>query len=129
MSSIDRIKTLKDAFEALGLNQQEETPFANPKNDRQKAANAFLFATVLVEALNEGRKPDYDNRNEVKYEIWWDMRSEAAGGPGFAYYHCGLVSSRSDAGARLVFFDRKVAIYAATHFLDVFKAFMTFHKE
>lgn len=125
MSAIEQIKTLEDAYAALGLTQSEEIPFASPKNDRQEAANSFVNATVLVEALNEKKRPDYDE-NTRKYEVWWNMRSEAAGGPGFSYADYNCARSHSFVGARLVFHDWETARYAATQFPEVFKPFMTF---
>lgn len=127
MSITDKIKTIEDAYAAQGLVMQDEIPFAEPKNGRQLAANSFMNAMVLTEALNEGWVPDYDT-NEDKYEIWWYMRSEAAGGPGFSFlvYYCDLSGSR--VGARLVFRTRQLARYAGETFPEVYKDFITIPK-
>ena len=127
MDITEKITTLADAYASLGLNKDEETPFANPKNSRQEAANAVMDAMVLTEALNDGWIPDYDN-NEPKYEIWWFMRSKAAGGPGFSCYGYSFGASDSFVGARLVFRDWRVGKYAATQFPEVYEPFMTFKK-
>jgi hypothetical protein len=49
MSRIIEIKTLDDAYQYLDLVRAKELPFADPKTDRQIAANSFIDAIVLVE--------------------------------------------------------------------------------
>ena len=121
------IKTLEDAYASRGLKREEEVPFANPSNDRQIATNSAFDIMVLVEAINEGEKPDFDS-GEYWHEIWWRMRSKAAGGPGFSYHDCGYGSSFSRVGARLLFIDSARAMYAGKNFPEVFEPFMTFPK-
>lgn len=126
MKITERIKKLEDAYEYLGLKMEDEIPFANPNTGRQIAANGFIHATILVEALNEKIRPDYNDSNRVKYEILWYMKSKAAGGPGFSYNVRGYYSSASCVGARLVFLDYDVMRYAAETFAHIFEMFMTF---
>jgi len=126
MSITDKIQTVTDAYTYLGVDRSEMT-FPEPKNDIQRAANAFVDATILTAALNERREPDFDDLNESKCIIGWDMRSEASGGPGFSYdVSTTFVRSVSPVAACLVFFKLEVAIYAASKFTEVYKTFMTF---
>lgn len=133
MDNTTKIDSLEAAYKAVNFDASVNL-FQNPSTDYQRSANGFTNACVLTEALNmdkNGNKwiPDYDDYQEDKYEIIWDMRSEAAGGPGFSYtaYACGL--SRSYVGARLVFRDRKTARYAAETFPDIYREFITIRKE
>ncbi|MDQ6477829.1 hypothetical protein [Dyadobacter sp. LHD-138] len=131
MKNYESIQSLEDAYKATKFDPTIDL-FQNPSTDRQIAANSFTNATVLTEAINQnddGSKwiPDFDTY-EDKYEIWWRMRSEAAGGPGFSYHDFSCGYSRSCVGARLVFRSRARAKYAATTFPHIFKPFMTMEK-
>jgi hypothetical protein len=129
MSIIDKIQTLADAYTYSGL-EREETIIIEPKNKHQKAANSFIDALTLTAALNEGRKPNFDDSDEVRYIIGWDMRSEAVGGPGFAYdVSSTRVRSVSPVCIGLIFFNLEVAKYAATTFPEVYEPFMVFHQK
>ncbi|MEO6282165.1 MAG: hypothetical protein ABIN80_22940 [Dyadobacter sp.] len=126
-STKKKITEVKDACEFLGTSLEEITPYPNPKNDRQKAVNSFEHAIVVIEALNQGRVPDYDT-NERKWELWWNMRSPAAGGPGFSLFYVRCRCSVSGVGARLVFIEKQDAEYFAEHFKHLFEGFMVVKK-
>lgn len=131
-SIVERIKTIEDAYAEKGLVRADEIPFANPKNGKQEAVNAVMDAFQLVEAYNEGWEPDWDNSNEPKYELWWDMRSNklktSAVGSGFSLLAVDYGRSLTIVGSRLVFKKRELGRDAAERFIEVFKAFMVIPK-
>lgn len=123
-TTTSRPQTVEDACAQLGLLIAHVTPYAEPANDFQHAVNSFAHATIVIEALNEGKIPDYDNWDERKHEIWWDMRGQAAGGPGFSFLDVFYYYSSSRVGARLVFFKEEDAEYFAKQFKHLFEGFM-----
>ncbi|MEO6282166.1 MAG: hypothetical protein ABIN80_22945 [Dyadobacter sp.] len=125
MNIAARVETIEQAYEVEGVRAEDIIPYANPKNDDQLALNGFAKALVLTRALNQGWVPDYNNRDQDKWEIWWNMRDQAAGGRGFSLCRVDDDHSISVVGARLVFKDRETARYAATHpeFSEIYKAF------
>lgn len=125
------IKTFDDACAALGLNPFEEIPFAEPKNDNQKAVNAAAKLFIIANALNGDWKPNWYNWDEYKYFPWFDLSPEKqdddegpAGGSGFSYYGYFCVYSYSGVGSRLVFKTRDLAEYAGKQFLDIYRDLM-----
>jgi hypothetical protein len=131
MPKTKMIKTFEEACALQGYCTVEEIPFAEPKNGRQKAANAFAKLTVIAEALNESWVPDWDNWNESKYYPWFNMRSESAGGSGlgFSFHDIAYVYSGTCVGSRLVFKSRALAEYAGKQFTDIYRDLMVIEKE
>lgn len=118
------IKTLEDACADRGVSSADVTPYPEPVNDFQKAVNTFAHSVIVIEAINGGEVPDYDNPDQDKIEIWWDMRGQSAGGPGFSFLVVRYAYSFSNVGARLVFLDRDRARYFASQFKHLFEGFM-----
>jgi hypothetical protein len=127
MKITEKVKSFEDACQLQGLDAAVEIPFAEPKNDRQKALNAFAKLAIITPALNEDWVPNWDNRNEYKYSPWFDMRSESAGGSGLGFSFCDFAFdlSHTYVGSRLVFKSRELARYAGTQFVQIYKDMMT----
>ena len=111
MSIIERIKTFEDAMQATG--RKEVPDFSSFPEDMRKHFEALFKMVVIVEALNEGWKPDWDNYNERKYYLWFEMSpsSFAFFGSDFAY-ECALAGS----GSRLKLKSRELAKYRGEQF-------------
>lgn len=111
----DRIKTFEDACEVLGL---------DPKHAGFEYGSADTVAytklKVIIEALNEGWKPDWNNTDEPKYYPWFYMNK-----PGFRLYDVYADYYGSDVGSRLCFQKRDVAEYAVKQFIDLYTTFFT----
>jgi len=130
---MNNITSIKEACDFFGYNIEEEIPFKEPKNDRQIAVNAWAYTVIVIEAINadeDGKRwiPDFDNYNEIKRSIYWDMRSEAAGGSGFSYYDYDDDDVGSIVGARLVFRDRPRFEQFVKYFTDLAKGWMVIEK-
>lgn len=69
----DRLGSMQDVFDVLELNLADCTPYPNPENSRQIAVNAFELAVLAVQAINENWTPAWNDDNEAKYQIWWNM--------------------------------------------------------
>jgi len=125
---MNNITTFEDACAFRGYIPEEEIPYVSPKNDRQLAVNAWAKTVIVTEAINADEDgtpwiPNFDT-NDYKYENWWWMRSEAAGGSGFSFHGCSGDGSVSSVGARLVFRDRPRAKYFAEKFRELAAGWM-----
>ena len=116
MSIIERIKTFEDAMEATG--RKEVPDFSSFPEDMRKHFEALFKMVVIVEALNEGWKPNWDNYNEYKYYPWFDMSPSS-----FAFsdslYVCGFAGAGS--GSRLKLKSMELAEYCGKQFKDIWK--------
>ena len=116
MSITDKIKTFEDAQKATGRpNVPDLSNF--PEDLRTYFENQYK-AVVIIEALNEGWKPDWNDGNEPKYIPWFKV-SPSGFSFGVTYYNCSL----PDAGnaSRLCFQTRALAEYAGRQFLDIYQ--------
>lgn len=116
MSIIEKIKTFEDAMNATG--RKEMPDFSSFPEDMRKHFEALFKMVVIVEALNEGWKTDWDNYREAKYYPWFEMSPSS-----FAF--CGSVFDNEAAGAgsgsRLKLKSRELAEYCGKQFKDIWK--------
>lgn len=116
MSIIEKIKTFEDAMEATG--RKEMPDFSSFPEDMRKHFEALFKMVVIVEALNEGWKPDWDDYNECKYYPWFEMSPSS-----FAFcdssYDRGFANAGS--GSRLKLKSRELAEYCGKQFKDIWK--------
>lgn len=149
----ERIKTFEDAVSELG----EDNPavkawrsmkygYAISENDPETAdIMAYAALRVIVEALNEGWKPQF-TKGEWRWYAWYDLVSpeqiegmdeeeksrvvgrashSAVAGGGLVYSNAYHVSSSSYtfSGSRLAFKNEELAEYAAKQFGEIFADF------
>lgn len=150
-SVMDRIKTFEDAVEALG----EEHPFVfayrqiEDIDEYGDDVEAYLKLRIIVEALNEGWKPQFV-AGEWRYYPWFwfytnqqieNMDEEdrenvcrvvgrashnANAGGGLVYSFANYVPTYSDTvhGSRLAFKTEELAEYAGKQFIEIYRDFM-----
>jgi hypothetical protein len=117
-----KIKTFEDACAALGIDSEKVLPdfLGYPENHRAgMLAHAKLV--LIVEALNDGWKPDWGDSSQWKYEPWFHMGGSS--GSGFAYDDYDRWLSSSHCGSRLCFKSRELAEYAGGQFKDLYKEY------
>lgn len=149
----ERIKTLDDAVSELG----EDNPavkayrsikygYAISETDPETAdIMAYAALRVIVEALNEGWKPQF-TKGEWRWYAWYDLvspeqiedmseeekcrvvgraSSNAGAFGGLVFSNAGYVSAYSYAslGSRLAFKNEELAEYAAKQFGEIFADF------
>lgn len=121
----DRLTCLLDCFEYLGLEPAGCTPYKNSTIPRRIAVNGFEEAVIAVQAINENWIPNYDDHNELKYEIWWDMRNNR-----LAFNSVDCWHRYSGVGSRLCFRSRALAEWAANQewFVEICEKFMVVTK-
>lgn len=107
----DKVKTFEDACKVLKM----KVPVFAKTDSKDEVA--FRKLKVIIQALNEGWKPNWKNSDEYKYFPWWNMEN------GFSltyvndYYLCTAVPSC------LCFTNEDLANYAAKQFLSIYKDF------
>lgn len=149
----ERIKTLDDAVSELG----EDNPavkayrsikygYAISETDPETAdIMAYAALRVIVEALNEGWKPQF-TKGEWRWYAWYDLVSpeqiedmseeekcrvvgraghnaSACGGLVYSYAHYVSALSNASHGSRLAFKNEELAEYAAKQFGEIFADF------
>ena len=116
MSIIEKIKTFEDAMEATG--RKEVPDFSSFPEEMRKHFEALFKMVVIVEALNEGWKPDWDNYREGKYYPWFEMSPSS-----FAFDDSVCVNEYASAGSgsRLKLKSRELAKYCGEQFKDIWK--------
>ena len=111
----DRVKTFEDACEVLEID-----PIIFP-NKTPKSTIAHYKLEIIVEALNEGWEPNWNNNNEYKYYPWFKQSPSGFGFSGTSYDYW---FTRASVGSRLCFKTRELSNYAGTQFEDIYKDFM-----
>ena len=83
---------------------------------------------VVAEAFNTDENgklwiPNYNDPNEYKYEIWWNVKADPkhASGSGLSCRDFGRWAASSSVPARLCFINRDTAIFVGKHFAKEFK--------
>ena len=116
MSIIEKIKTFEDAMEATG--RKEMPDFSSFPEDMRKHFEALFKMVVIVEALNEGWKPDWDDYNECKYYPWFEMSPSSFAFDGSG---CDYGDACAGSGSRLKLKSRELAKYCGEQFKDIWK--------
>lgn len=108
----DKVKSFEDACKVLKI---KVPVFA--KTD-SKDEIAFRKLKTIIQALNEGWKPDWNNSNEYKYFPWWNMDG------GFSLRGVLGRYLNSFVPSCLCFKNEELANYAAKQFLSIYKDFI-----
>ena len=95
------------------------------KQDR-KSMIAYHQLTIIIRALNilpNGKcwKPDFNNRNEYKWRIWWQVDKD---GLGHLVTYAALSHTYACFGSRLLFRSEELADYCAKQFKDLWSDYI-----
>lgn len=116
-----RVKTYADACKVLGIEPVNEEVLI--KLGFTKDEIAYRKLKTVVEALNEGWRPNWEDTNEYKYFPWFYVEKTSAGlscsstfrTPTYTY---ALI------GSRLCFKTSALATFAAKQFIDLYNDFL-----
>jgi hypothetical protein len=117
-SIMDRVKTFEDACKELGrqpYNVDSLMKLGLTKNDI-----AYQKMVVIVEALNEGWKPDVCNSDVERWYPWFKPNGSPSS---FAFgdSNCVYVLADAGSGSRLKLKSRELAKYCGEQFEDIWK--------
>ncbi len=109
----DRVKTFEDACLEVG-----EVSTSDRFSQGSPDDNAYQKLKVIVRALNEGWKPNWDNSSQYKWYPWFYLNSAGFRFDGSLY---GYSASHSSGGSRLCFSSEALATYAGKKFEYIYK--------
>lgn len=115
-----RVKTYADACAVLGIEPINEEVFT--KLGFTKDEIAYRKLKTVIEALNEGWRPDWSDSSDYKYWNWFIYNPSSAG---FGYANTNNAPSyaNTNVGSRLCFKTRELATYAGRQFEDLYNDF------
>jgi hypothetical protein len=114
----EAIKTFEDACKALG---KEKISIGTEGLDEDEASIvAYAKLSIIVRALNEGWKPNWQDASENKYYPYFRENS----GVGLSFDGVGHWTTLTRIGSRLCFKSRELAEYAGKQFEDIYKQFL-----
>jgi|ERR1035437_2959065 hypothetical protein len=113
--NLEKVKTVEDAFQTTGRPQVD---FSNVPEDLKVYFESIYKGVVITEALNDAKKPNWDDWNEPKWRPWFNMSASVFG---LHATNCDDTISNAGSGSRLQNIDEETAEYSATQFVEVWK--------
>lgn len=145
----ERIKTFEDAIAALGENHPNVIAYNCMAVDEYDEPDilAYMKIRIVAAALNDGWTPDWSNKDERKWYLWFYILTEeeyndldddakcrvvgransfavAIGGLVFSYAVYVSSLSSSSNGSRLAFKTKELAEYAGKQFGELWASFL-----
>lgn len=114
------IKTFEDACKAIGVIPDSVPNLEALPEPHRISMTAHYKLRIIAQALNEGWEPDWKNRNEYKWEPWWNMS-----GSGLSFGGADCWDSLTAVGSRLCYKSRAICEYAAQQFIDLYTDYLT----
>ena len=115
----DRIKTYEDACIELNLPLAPERCIEMTKDEA-----AYYSLKVITEALNEGWKPDWNNKKQHKWYPWFHITSGASAGLAFSLTNTPVSHANANIGSHLCFKTEELAEYAGKQFIELYEQFL-----
>lgn len=117
----DHVKSYEDACRVLDVEPMDEQAMTSAGFRADEIARRKL--ETITAALNEGWKPDWNDRRQAKYVPWFWIEPRPDQTPaGLAYASTNHAPTHTDAhiGSRLCFKNAAVARYAANQFTELY---------
>ena len=129
--NIHTIQSYEDACQLLGIKPTYPKFTRCAKIDRPSMI-AYHKLIIIIRALNllpNGKCwiPNFNNRNEFKYELWWHitLNNEL----GYVLTHATSYTTHTNVGLRLLFKSRSLAEYCAKQFKDLWQDYIIINQE
>ena len=111
MKNYEQIKTYEDALKVLGREDFNHENLYPREIARRKLG-------IIIEALNEGWKPDWENYSQLK---WYPYFYGSHAGLGCSYSYLSPAIAAANVGVRLCYKSEEIADYVGQQFLDLYK--------
>ncbi|MFL9835012.1 hypothetical protein [Chryseobacterium terrae] len=122
MSNITKkIKTFEDACKYLKRNATLPDFSMIPEKDKNSLI-AHYKLTIICEALNEGKLPNWSDGKWNKWYPYFYMDDSSASGR-FSFYGSDFRCSDSAVGSRLCYNSEELSDYAAKQFEDLYRQY------
>lgn len=112
-----KIKSFEDACKVLDINPALPDFSRTPK--LQKSLEAQYQLAIITQALNGDWQPDWKDEDQLKYQLWWDMKDG-----GFSLFNVSVIYRLTIVPSCLCFQSREVAKYASETFYELYKSYM-----
>lgn len=119
-----RVKTYDEACKVKGIKPLTFDHFLFYPEDQREYYFIHHQIVTMVDVMNGGRKSDYQNPSERRYELYFWINDKVKGEPGFKVFIYKYAHSFTYVGSRLNFFDQETAEYAANILQDIFETFL-----
>ena len=111
ISIINRVKTYEDALEVLRRDHFDENNLYPREIARRKLE-------IIIEALNEGWKPDF---NDIKQSKWYCYFNWSITGLEYSVSSYSPTNANANIGGRLCLKDKKLANYIGKQFIYLYE--------
>ena len=111
MEDFKQIKTYEDALKVLGREDFSRENLYPREIARRKLE-------IIIEALNEGWKPDWENYSQLK---WYPYFYRSSAGLGYSYSTNSPTYATANFGVRLCCKSEEIADYVGQQFLYLYK--------
>lgn len=118
-----KIKTFEGACKALGINPKSLPDVKALPKKHQKALVAHYKLIIIIEALNEGWEPNWNDRGQYKYFPYFQVEAseKKPAGFGFSNAHYDSWPAGTHVGSRLCLKSYDLALYAGKQFKKEYK--------
>lgn len=120
-----QVQTFEEACQLRGYDANTVLPeVSNYPVNHQKAMIAFAKLVIINEAMNEGKKFDWNDYDQNKYYPWFDLEKDKQHNPsGFRFNGTCYVLTITFTlgGSRLCFHSRSDAEFAGKHFEELYR--------
>ena len=107
----DRVKSYEDALKVLRIDHFDEANLYPREIARRKLE-------IIIEALNEGWKPNWDDIHQLK---WYPYFYLSDAGLGFSNAYISPSAAHAYFGVRLCLKSEELAEYTGTQFIELYK--------
>ena len=121
-----KIKTFEDACAALKIDANALPDFSMLPEKYRNALLAHYKLLIVIEAINEGWKPNWADTNERKYTPWFSVSEEDSKPSGFGLSFGGydVWYSYTFVGSRLFYPDIERAKHVFENFKNLYEEYM-----
>jgi hypothetical protein len=122
------IKSFESACKALNLDPKSLPEVKNVPKKHQQAIIAHYKLITIVEAVNEGWSPNWNDSDEYKYYPWFKVTAtkKSKSGSGLVYGRYDCFCADSIVGSRLCLQTREKAEYVAKKFKKLYEQYFLY---
>jgi len=124
------IKSFAEACKKRKVNPKSLDSFKKLPAEYRKYMEAMYKLTIITEAINEGKKANWNDSNEYKYSPYFWIKADAKrpSGFGFSSSTYGGWDSNTSIGSRLSFRKKEDCLYAIKKFESLYKIIFLYIK-
>lgn len=116
------VTTFSQACKATGHDPKKLPDVSMLPKKHQKSIIAFFKLIIVIEALNEGWTPDWNDSSQWKYYAWFRVKAseKKPSGVGFSYSDYGYSFTGTFVSSRLCLKSASLALHAGKHFEQLY---------